>query len=198
MKRLLCFFLLLTFLVLPVSASEYYYTRQGDSMVKIALHNGVSLSKLRAYNPAYKTGKLQEGTLIYVPISDLQMRAMEKEAVRLVNAERESRGLAPLRSSLSVRRVARMKAQDLCDGGYFDHVSPKYGTPFEMLEKQGARFRCAGENIAMGQVTAQEVVQAWMNSKGHRANILNPNYTKIGVGCTDDVKGPYWVQMFVG
>lgn len=198
MKRLLCFFLLLTFLVMPVSASEYYYTKSGDSMVKIAIHNQVSLSKLRSYNPAQKTGKLQPGTLIYVPIGDLQMRAMEKEVVRLVNAERESRGLKPLRRSTSVQRVARLKAQDLRDGGYFDHVSPKYGTPFEMLEKRGIQFRCVGENIAMGQITAQEVLSAWMNSPGHRANILNPNYTKIGVGCADNVQGPYWVQMFIG
>ena len=198
MKKFLCFVFLLTLLTMPASASKYYYARKGDSMVKIAVQNRVPLSALREYNPAYTTGKLQEGSLVYVPISKVQARAMEREVVRLVNRERESRGLAPVRRTASVSRVARQKADDMCAHNYFSHTSPTYGTPFEMLEQNRVRFSYAGENIAMGQVTAEEVVQAWMNSKGHRENILNPDYTKIGVGCADNVQGPYWAQIFVG
>ncbi|MGN0634663.1 MAG: CAP domain-containing protein [Acutalibacteraceae bacterium] len=198
MKKILCFVFLLTLLTMPAGASKYYYTRQGDSMVKIALQNRVPLSALREYNPAYTTGKLQEGSLVYVPISKVQARAMEREVVRLVNQERESRGLAPVRRTASISRVARQKADDMCTHNYFSHTSPTYGTPFEMLEQNRVRFSYAGENIAFGQVTAEEVVQAWMNSKGHRENILNPAYTKIGVGCADNVQGSYWVQIFVG
>lgn len=198
MKKFLCFFLLALLLTLPAAACKYYYTQPGDSMAKIAVQNHVALSAVREYNPALKTGKLPEGTLVYVPISKMQAWAMEKEVVRLVNAERKSRGLPALRRTAKISRVACLKAEDMRDRNYFSHTSPTYGTPFEMLSNKGVRYAYAGENIAMGQVTAQEVVQAWMNSKGHRENILNPNYTKIGVGCCDNVQGPYWVQLFAG
>lgn len=79
---------------------------------------------------------------------------------------------------------------------YFSHTSPTYGSPFDMMKKFGISFRTAGENIAMGQRTPEEVVNAWMNSSGHRQNILNPNFTHIGVGYVEN--GNYWTQMFIG
>ncbi|MNH43142.1 Cysteine-rich secretory protein family protein [compost metagenome] len=77
---------------------------------------------------------------------------------------------------------------------YFSHTSPTYGSPFDMMRSFGVKYSYAGENIASGQRTPQEVMTAWMNSAGHRANILNGNFTKIGVGY---VNGE-WVQMFIG
>ena len=82
---------------------------------------------------------------------------------------------------------------------YFSHQSPTYGSPFDMLKKFGVSYRSAGENIAAGQRTPQEVMNAWMNSSGHRANILNKNYTELGVGYYKGGSyGHYWVQTFVG
>ena len=81
------------------------------------------------------------------------------------------------------------------DNKYFSHTSPVYGAPFEMIKNFGISFRSAGENIAKGQSTPQAVVNAWMNSSGHRANILNVSYNKIGVGYVSD--GKYWTQMFI-
>ncbi|EBK2060154.1 hypothetical protein AAL85_25555, partial [Salmonella enterica subsp. enterica serovar Typhi] len=80
------------------------------------------------------------------------------------------------------------------DNNYFSHTSPTYGSPFDMMKKFGIKFGYAGENIAMGQKTPAEVVNAWMNSEGHRANILNANYNLIGVGYYNG----YWAQEFVG
>ena len=80
--------------------------------------------------------------------------------------------------------------------GYFSHTSPTYGSPFEMMKKFGITYRYAGENIAYGQRTPQQVVDAWMNSSGHRANILNANFTQIGMGYV--ATGNYWTQMFIG
>ena len=80
--------------------------------------------------------------------------------------------------------------------GYFSHESPTYGSPFKMMRAFGISYRTAGENIARGQRSAAEVVAAWMASSGHRANILNASFTKIGVGYV--AEGGYWVQMFVG
>ena len=83
--------------------------------------------------------------------------------------------------------------------GYFDHTSPTYGSPFDMMQQFGISYRSAGENIAMGQRTPQEVMNSWMNSSGHRANILNSSFTTLGVGIAKDANGTiYWTQMFIG
>ena len=92
--------------------------------------------------------------------------------------------------------MARIKSQDMVDQNYFSHTSPTYGTPFQMLTSFGMSYHAAGENIAYGQRTPREVVAAWMNSPGHRANILNASYTQIGVGYV--ASGNYWTQLFIG
>jgi len=86
------------------------------------------------------------------------------------------------------------------DTGYFAHNSPLYGSPFEMMRRFGITFQIAGENIAGGQRTPEDVVRAWMNSPGHRANILNPRFTHLGSGYFTGSNGfgHYWTQMFVG
>ena len=89
-----------------------------------------------------------------------------------------------------------MKAEDMAKKGYFSHTSPTYGSAFDMMKKYGVSYRTAGENIAKGQKTAESVMKGWMNSSGHRANILNPSYTQIGVGYV--ANGHYWTQMFIG
>ena len=122
--------------------------------------------------------------------------AYEREVIRLVNAERAKYGLAALTEDAALTRTARMKSQDMHDRGYFDHNSPTYGTPFQLMKSQGISYRTAGENIAMGYRTPEAVVNAWMNSAGHRANILNASYTKIGVGYVES--GNYWTQHFTG
>lgn len=120
------------------------------------------------------------------------------EVIRLVNIERSKNGLAPLKANGELSKVATVKAQDMIDKNYFDHTSPTYGSPFDMMKKFGINYTAAGENIAYGQKTPAEVMNAWMNSPGHRANILNSNFTEIGVGVAKDKNGtPYWVQMFI-
>ncbi len=127
---------------------------------------------------------------------DASVRAYEQEVVRLVNEERAKHGLAALTEDESLSDLARRKSQDMRDNGYFDHNSPTYGSPFQMMKSFGITYRTAGENIAMGYRTPEAVVNAWMNSSGHRANILNASYTKIGVGYV--AAGNYWTQEFIG
>ena len=87
----------------------------------------------------------------------------------------------------------------MIDKNYFDHTSPTYGSPFDMMKQFGISYKSAGENIAMGQNSPKEVVTAWMNSPGHRANILNSSFTDIGVGIAKNSSGSiYWTQMFIG
>ena len=122
--------------------------------------------------------------------------AYEAEVIRLVNEIRRQNGLGELTASAELSHVARLKSQDMHDKGYFDHTSPTYGSAFDMLRSFGISYRTAGENIAYGYSTPQAVVDAWMNSSGHRANILNASYTQIGVGRVQD--GNYCTQIFVG
>ena len=125
--------------------------------------------------------------------------AYQQEVVNLVNKERAKYGLSPLKSNASLANVATIKSQDMINKNYFSHTSPTYGSPFDMMKQFGISYRTAGENIAMGQKTPSEVVNAWMNSEGHRANILNANFTEIGIGIAQNSKGQlYWTQMFIG
>ncbi|GIN88320.1 serine protease [Heyndrickxia sporothermodurans] len=124
------------------------------------------------------------------------LNAFEKQVVDLTNKERAKNGLSALKIDTELSKVARIKSNDMATKKYFDHNSPTYGSPFDMMKKFGISYRSAGENIAMGQRSPEEVVKAWMNSEGHRANILNKNYTHIGVGYVEN--GNYWTQEFIG
>ncbi|AOV07695.1 CAP domain-containing protein [Sporosarcina ureilytica] len=121
--------------------------------------------------------------------------AIEQEVLNLTNAERQKAGLAPLQIDQKLMDSARAKSKDMSVNGYFSHTSPTYGSPFDQMKSFGVTYRSAAENIAMGQRSAQEVVKAWMESPGHRQNILTPNFTHIGIGY--DANGNYWTQQFI-
>ncbi|EIJ78514.1 hypothetical protein PB1_13189 [Bacillus methanolicus PB1] len=125
-----------------------------------------------------------------------QLSAFEQKVVELTNKERAKYGIPALKIDGQLSKVAREKSRDMQAKGYFSHNSPTYGSPFDMMKKFGITYRTAGENIAMGQRSPEEVVQAWMNSDGHRRNILNSSFTHIGVGYV--ANGNYWTQMFIG
>lgn len=128
------------------------------------------------------------------PENDYVMAALERKACELVNEQRAANGLQPLTISAELCVKARVKSRDMRDNGYFDHNSPTYGSPFQLMQQLGISYRTAGENIAMGYQTAEAVVNAWMNSEGHRANILSGNFTSMGIGHVDG----YWTQWFIG
>jgi len=124
--------------------------------------------------------------------------AEEAELLKLINAERTKNGLSELKFDAELQRVARIKAQDLVDNNYFSHNSPTYGSPFEMMKSFSISYKAAGENIA-GNSTLQGAVTAWMNSEGHRANILSNAYNYTGIGVVTSPKyGKIMVQMFIG
>ena len=130
--------------------------------------------------------------------SNLSVSSYERQVVELVNAERAKNGLSSLTLDSSVSNVARAKSKDMATNNYFSHTSPTYGGAGSMLSQFGIKYTAYGENIASGQKTPQEVVTAWMNSSGHRANILSSDFTKIGVGYAANSSGKaYWTQMFI-
>jgi uncharacterized YkwD family protein/spore coat assembly protein SafA len=167
-------------------------------MWKIAVKYQVGLSELISQNPQIKNPALiYPGQKLAIPAVSA-VKAQEDEVIRLVNIERSKRGLQSLTQNWQLSRVARYKSQDMINKGYFSHTSPTYGSPFRMMESFGIRYSSAGENIAMGQRTPQEVMNAWMNSPGHRNNILSPSYSQIGVGLAKSKAGvAYWTQMFI-
>ncbi len=178
-------------------AASSYTVKKGDSLWKIAVTHEVGLSEIKSANPTIKNYDLiYPGQIISIPTVNTSVIAYEKEVVRLVNAERAKQGLSPLEYDWQLSRVARYKSEDMQKNNYFSHTSPTYGSPFNMMKNFGISYRTAGENIAKGYRTPAAVVEGWMNSAGHRANILNSSFTHIGVGYVEG--GNYWTQMFVG
>lgn len=127
------------------------------------------------------------------------MSATEAEVMRLTNAERRKAGCGSLTASSQLTQAARGHSRDMVDNGYFSHSGRDGSSAGDRIERVGYRWRTYGENIAQGQTSAQSVMSGWMNSSGHRANILNCSFTQIGVGLSRGSSGGgpmTWTQVF--
>ncbi|MFD0697745.1 CAP domain-containing protein [Paenibacillus sp. GCM10027628] len=186
------------------ASAATYTVKSQDTMWTISQKQGISLSSLIAQNPQVANPNIiWPGMILNVPghtsngtppTNNVNSQSSyADQVVSLVNQERAKAGLNPLTMDKSLSVMALDKAKDMYNNHYFDHTSPTYGSPFDMMTSYGIQYGYAGENIAMGQKTPQEVMQAWMNSTGHRENILSPNYTKIGVSFYNNE----WVQEFI-
>lgn len=200
-KKNLIAFLIFTLIIIcvPVVAQTIIHTVvPGDSLWKIATKYQVGVSEIVKANPQISNPSLIiPGQKLTIPNYG-DVKVLEDKIVTLVNQERSNRGLSLLKSNWQLSRTARYKSQDMAIKGYFDHYSPTYGSPFQMMESFGIRFTAAGENIAKGQRTTSEVMNSWMNSPGHRSNILSPTYNQLGVGVAKTASGVYvWTQMFI-
>lgn len=178
--------------------TDTYTVQPGDSLWKISVKYQVGLSEIIAANPQFSNPSLiYPGDKVTVPLYSAT-KSVEAEVIRLVNVERSKNGLNPLKANWQLSRVARYKSDDMRDKGYFSHTSPTYGSPFDMMRNFNVTYSSAGENIAAGQTTAQAVMTSWMNSPGHRQNILSADFTEIGVGySTGGSYRYYWTQMFI-
>lgn len=130
--------------------------------------------------------------------NDTKLTTDELDVFNLINKQRTNNGLLPLKIDSEVQNVARVKAQDMIDNNYFSHNSPIYGSPFDMLKSYKVSYKTAGENIA-GNSSNTAAVNAWMNSSGHKANILNSSFNYTGIGVIKGSKyGKIYVQIFIG
>ncbi|ADL52127.1 CAP domain-containing protein [Clostridium cellulovorans] len=193
MKRIAKMLLLLLMFVPSMASAETYAEKSEDIMCNSEVKDQTYLSKTinEQVLDSNKMYLMQKSNITNISAT----KSIEKEVIRLSNLERSKRGLKPLSEDLKLSRIARLKSQDMSQKNYFSHTSPTYGSPFKMIKSFGINYRSAGENIAKGQRSAQQVVNSWMNSSGHRANILNPGFTHIGVGYSPN--GNYWTQMFI-
>lgn len=180
--------------------SNKYKLIRPETIQQLANRLNCSIVELKNANPKlndYKPSEpVKKDEVINTPSKDA-LQGYEKEVLDLTNKERAKAGLTPLKADDSnLNKAAHAKSVDMNTKNYFSHNSPTYGTPFEMMKTFGVNYKSAGENIAQGQKTPQEVVTAWMNSPGHRANIMNASFTHLGVGFVKDGKY-YWTQMFI-
>lgn len=175
-----------------------YTVKPGDSLWKIAVRYQIGVSEIISANPQFKNPNLiYPGDKVTIPLID-NIKQIEQQVINLTNQERAKYGLPALKADWELSRVARYKSADMRDRNYFSHTSPTYGSPFSMMKNFGISYSAAAENIAAGQTTAQQVVQSWMNSEGHRKNILDSRMTHIGVGYAKGGSyGHYWTQMFI-
>ena len=199
-KSIISFLIVTVMLVCIVSAQETvsYTVIPGDSMWKIASKYQVGVSEIISSNPQITNpNMIYPGQKLTVPTMQ-GIKSLESQVVKLVNVERAKQGLQPLTENWQLSRVARYKSADMATKNYFSHTSPTYGSPFKMMESFGIKYSSAGENIAYGQKTPEQVMTAWMNSPGHRSNIMSPSYSQIGVGYATNKSGTaYWTQMFI-
>lgn len=188
---------------LPVNAAPATHTVvKGDSLWKIAVKYQLPFNEILKANSHLKNPNLiypnQQINLPTVPQRVTEAKGIEEQVLALVNVERKKAGVAPLQMDWELQRVARIKSCDMAEKNYFSHDSPTYGSPFDMMKDFGIKYKAAGENIASGQKTAQSVMNSWLNSSGHRANILKGSFTHIGVGyCEGGTMSPYWTQQFI-
>lgn len=200
--------------------AQHCNVQKGDSMFKIAERYNIKFADILRHNKHYPNPHLiHPNDKIQFPEHDSGGQTSQetshedqietgqaettgatestqaRQILKLVNQERQKQGLKALELSDKLTSIANTKASDMANNNYFSHNSPTYGSPFEMLQHFGVHYTAAGENIAQGQKTAREVMNAWLNSSGHRANILNSNYTQLGVGY--DQSGNQWVQLFI-
>ena len=121
-----------------------------------------------------------------------KLTADEQKLINLINSERTKAGLNALAVDYELSRVARIKSEDMRTNNYFSHTSPTYGSPFQMMKDFGITYRSAAENIARTS-SVDRAHAGFMNSEGHRKNILTPGFTHVGVG----ISGNYYTEMFI-
>jgi len=183
-----------------VYKNEYIrlFAKIGDWYVIQTDDDYIGMVSSKYVKKIYPTGGASDNTGSNQNQTTSSLTEDEQEVFNLINEKRKANGLSPLVMDDELQNVARVKAQDMVDKNYFAHNSPTYGTPFEMIKSFGITYKAAGENIA-GNSSNTGAVNAWMNSEGHRANILSNNYNYTGIAVVKSpVYGKVYVQMFMG
>lgn len=122
----------------------------------------------------------------------------QNKILKYVNQERKVKKLAPLVMNKKLNKIAVKKAADMAKEEKLSHDSKNFGLTFNLIKNENIKYKSAGENIARWHDTPEFVMERWMQSKGHRDNILNKNYNEIGIGKAMDKNGKnYWVQIFI-
>ena len=138
----------------------------------------------------------ESGTTASTPGHGAALETIQTDLLGLVNAEREQAGAPPLSLNSQLNQAAQRQAADLARQGRLSHGGSDGSTMQTRIEDTGYQWTAIGENIAMGQRDAEAVMESWMNSPGHRRNILNPTFSEMGIGYIEAAGAKYWVQVF--
>ncbi|MGL4687618.1 MAG: CAP domain-containing protein [Fusobacteriaceae bacterium] len=143
--------------------------------------------------------KKQITLILFLLLSICPLGATKEQSfiLALINKERTNAGVHPLALNKNLNKLATIKSNDMSTNNYFSHNSQNLGSPFNMIKKNKIKYLTAGENIAKGQKTSEEVVNSWMSSHGHRKNILNPKFHEMGIS-RDSYNKNIWTQLFIG
>lgn len=200
-----------------VTAGGYAYVRMAEHLVSgprtvdafldYCLAEGRARDGHPAHDPAFThlgiahavaaSGDMYWTALWAEPLTDGSLARTVAEVLALTNAERAAAGLPPLAADARLAAAAQAYSTDMAGRGFYSHTSPEGTEPWDRAAAAGARHRGIGENIACGQRSPAEVVRGWMDSPGHRANILKPGFTHLGVGYAGGgPAGTYWTQLF--
>ncbi|GGM07435.1 hypothetical protein GCM10010129_59180 [Streptomyces fumigatiscleroticus] len=180
----------------PAEFVGYCLTADGP---RRTLHDPAFVHAGLARAAAGPSGEIYWTALWADPLTPEGLARTEAEVVELTNAERARAGLPPLAPDPRLATAARAHSADMAARDFYAHTSPDGGKPGDRAAAAGSTLRSIGENIACGQRCAADVVRGWMNSPGHRANILEPDFTHLGVGFAGGGRaGTYWTQVFGG
>ena len=202
-----CLALLLTLVLcigmaIPAGASQFqdvpddhWASDAVDYVVEKGLFNGTSAT---TFSPDRTITRVQVAVMLMRFDGAYGEVLLQQAVLALVNEARAQEGLAPLTLAQNLTQAAQVRAGEL--PVLFSHTRPDGRSCFTALAEAGVAYRTAGENIAAGYATPEAVVDGWLHSEGHRANILNEDFTQMGVGHVQaaDGYGDYWVQLFVG
>lgn len=131
-------------------------------------------------------------------VSNINLTSDESNLLSIINAEREKNNLPNLQIDEELQNVAKLKANDLVQNNYFSHISPTYGTPFDMLKSHNISYKTASENIA-GNSDIKSAFDAWISSDSHKENILSNDYNYTGIAVVDSIAyGKVIVELFIG
>ncbi|KYD10028.1 MULTISPECIES: CAP domain-containing protein [Heyndrickxia] len=184
----------------PDQTNEFFRQQQGqfplDQNGQVPTQQQGSYEQVPSQNQEQQSQEPKQTKQEQQVKNDGNISEYAKQVIDLTNKERSKQGIPALKVDSKLSSVAQKKSLDMQQNHYFSHTSPTYGSPFDMMRDFGVNYKSAGENIAQGQQDPQEVVKAWMNSEGHRKNILNKNFTHIGVGFEQTEN--HWSQMFIG
>ncbi len=179
-----------TEIVVETTQQGHEFTIDEPTKVQIQIVNGVPV-----ITPVGESSTTVDVTPTVTVSDEEQLEQFRIEVLELVNQYRAEAGVAPLSTDSTITKLAQIKCDDMADNDYFSHTSPTWGDFQNVFKYENVSYRYIGENIAYGQRTPEAVMDSWMNSDGHRANILSENFSHIGIGYNTD--GNYWTQLFV-
>lgn len=183
-----------------LNKNEYVriFGKIGDWYIIQNEENKIGTAHTQYITPTDKMKAAVTNTEAIEEVPDINLTSDESELLSIINAERQRNNLPNLEIDEKLQNVAKLKATDIAQNNYFSHISPTYGTPFEMLKAHNVSYKTASENIA-GNSNIQSAFDAWISSDSHKKNILSNDYNYTGIGVVDSIAyGKIIVELFIG